>query len=181
MLEKYDMSIEFDRRGTQDIITEMTVGNTASTTFATKLASLIGMGHKPATGIYTDVAQFQDIIPENVNVACGYYNEHGTQEKLNIGYVRALLKNLIALDWSQLKVYRDPKTANLYFGNYDGYGFNGKTSNRMSGMEKYVYNNHDVVAEYLKLIGVTIDEIQATLKLAESKKYKKSVNYFKHL
>ena len=80
-LEKFNRAIEFDRRGTSSIITEMSFSKVCSVDFAKALADSlneeVGFNYlSDPTGSYTDVYNYREIIPEVTNLSVGYYNEH---------------------------------------------------------------------------------------------------------
>jgi hypothetical protein len=58
------------------------------------------------TGVFTDSANFIDVIPECTNVSVGYFNEHTHDELQNITYLERLAKACVAADWSKLTVKR---------------------------------------------------------------------------
>ena len=71
------------------------------------------------TGVYTDTAEFTDIIPECTNVSVGYYNEHGDQEKLDIVHFEALSKAVPKVMWDSLPTDRDPTVDDYKTYKYD--------------------------------------------------------------
>jgi hypothetical protein len=111
-LEQFTHAIAFDRRGTQSIITHQRYGRCCSNKLAVHLAALLNMGHEPDdTGIYTDTAEYQGIIPECLNVSCGYEGEHGRGEMLDAGYLKRLRDTMVGLshkDLLALPVAREP-------------------------------------------------------------------------
>lgn len=120
--------ISFDRRGTDSIITEQGFGECCSDEFAEDLSqklNLTGFNFNFApdpTGIYTDSAQFMDVVPECTNISVGYYNEHTTRETQDIEFLRKLCKSVCMIDWESLPIVRDntnPKT--WEYGGWGGY------------------------------------------------------------
>lgn len=96
-------AIAFDRRGTGSIITHQGMGRGCSDAFAKSLASILKLGHKPDdTGVYTDTAEFFDLVTNCTNVSVGYEYEHTAKETLNKGYIQALCRAVCSADWSQL-------------------------------------------------------------------------------
>jgi hypothetical protein len=61
------------------------------------------------TGIYTDTAEFMELIPECTNLSAGYYNEHSAREFLDVEYLGMLLKAMITVQWDELPTERDPR------------------------------------------------------------------------
>ena len=111
LLDGFDYAIQFDRRGTSSIITQMMVGRTCSDAFARSLADVLGMGHKPdPTGSFTDTANLSAIIPECTNISIGYENEHSQYETLDAGYLLALTAAMIRTfaEPPKLTLERDP-------------------------------------------------------------------------
>lgn len=108
-LGKFERAIEFDRRGTTSVITHQGFGRCCSDDFAQSLADKLGMDFKPDnTGVYTDTAEFTEIIPECTNISCGYDREHSGAETLDVAFLEDLLVVCLSLDWSSLPVVRDP-------------------------------------------------------------------------
>lgn len=86
--EGIDYAIQFDRRGTESIITDMMCGTTCSDEFAMTLAAELGMGHKvDRTGSFTDTATIAALVPECTNVSVGYDFEHSSNEVLDTDYL----------------------------------------------------------------------------------------------
>jgi len=112
VLRTFDYAIAFDRRGTKDVITHQYRGRTASDAFATSLAAMLnraGLEYAPSNrGIFTDTASYSDIIAECTNVSVGYYNEHTSNECVDVAHVGALLGALLAFDVNALVCDRIP-------------------------------------------------------------------------
>jgi hypothetical protein len=78
-----------------------------------------GGEYKPAVGIFTDTAIYAPIVPECINISCGYYNEHTYQETLDLVHLDWLVGAAIALDWQSLKVgVREAPKAPKSLGDY---------------------------------------------------------------
>jgi hypothetical protein len=60
------------------------------------------------SGVYTDTAEFIDIIPECTNLSVGYYSEHSDKECLDIIHFQALADRVAKIDWDTLPTDRDP-------------------------------------------------------------------------
>lgn len=122
-LGKFDRAIEFDRRGTTSVITYQGFGRCCSDEFAEELAAKLGMNFKPDnTGVYTDTAEFTDIIPECTNISCGYYHEHSGAETLDAAFLEQLLERCLEADWSSMPVVRDPAEVEAF--GYEGARWN---------------------------------------------------------
>jgi len=114
-LRQFTHAITFDRRGTDSIITHQAYGRCCSDAFAETLAGQLnlindGFMYSPDdTGVYTDTAEYIELIPECTNVSCGYYDEHTAREQLDLGHLAALRDACLRLDWASLPVVRDPR------------------------------------------------------------------------
>lgn len=110
-LSQFTHAIAFDRRGTTSIITHQRGERACSDAVANELIKLFDMEHKlDPTGVYTDTAEYMDIIPECINISAGYNSEHSSHETLDTNYIVALRDAICALDWDMisLPVVRDP-------------------------------------------------------------------------
>jgi hypothetical protein len=107
-LRGFQICLALDRRGTRDVIVTQSWGKCASSEFARGLAAQLGMGHAPADGIFTDSANYVDLIPECSNLSIGYQNEHTTREVLDLDYLERAIVALIGVDWSRVPVVRVP-------------------------------------------------------------------------
>lgn len=97
---KYDRIISFDRRGTTSIITHQSWSRCCSDVFADALCDQLNKSDKlkyikDDGGVYTDSAEFVDLIPECTNVSVGYYSEHTMRESQDIRH----LVDLCQFDW----------------------------------------------------------------------------------
>ncbi|MBI5270671.1 MAG: hypothetical protein HY856_13450 [Burkholderiales bacterium] len=112
LLAEFDRAIAFDRRGTTSVITHQGRGRCASEAFGEALSTALndqGMLYMPDdTGIYTDTAEFTDIIPECTNVSVGYENEHGDRESLDTQHLQMLFGAVLAIDFDALPTVREP-------------------------------------------------------------------------
>ena len=141
LLSEFDRAIAFDRRGIDSVITHQGYGRCCSDTFAEALSGALNrddrMMYLPDdTGVYTDTAEFVDIIPECTNVSVGYYHEHGDREYIDVLHFQALADAVLGFDWDELPTARDPKlveykdygskypaswTTGGYFGAYEDF------------------------------------------------------------
>ncbi len=114
LLRQFDRAIAFDRRGIDSVITHQAYGRCCSNEFGTALADALmeGCEHlmmlNDDTGIYTDTAEFVNIIPECTNISVGYDHEHSQQESLNLVHFQQLSTAVLLVDWDNLPVSRDP-------------------------------------------------------------------------
>jgi hypothetical protein len=114
---KYDRMISFDRRGTTSVITHQSSKRCCSDKFAIELANQLnqsGLELAPDdTGVYTDSAEFVDVISECTNISVGYLNEHRFSESQDIAYLQNLCQAVLRVDWENLPTARD-KTKSEY-------------------------------------------------------------------
>jgi len=110
-VRQFKWAIAFDRRGTEDVITEQFTGETASVEFAQAFANALAMEYKPCpNGVFTDTANYASIIPECTNISVGYDNEHTPNETLDVWHLVQLRNAVIAAFGTgiALPVKRDP-------------------------------------------------------------------------
>lgn len=114
LLRQFDRAIAFDRRGIDSVITHQGYGRCCSDQFGRALCNALGsfdqnlMHLNDDTGVYTDTAEFVDLIPECTNISIGYSNEHTVNESINILYFELLAAAAARVDWDSLPVARDP-------------------------------------------------------------------------
>lgn len=119
--------IAFDRRGHDEIITFQRSKRTCSDAFATSLAAMLPKGYKASpNGIYTDSAEYAELVPECTNLSVGYKHEHSDDEELILYTPLKLVNTLIQnYDESRVVIARDPskteyKTVEPYRGTVYG-------------------------------------------------------------
>lgn len=109
---RFERAIAFDRKGTHSVITHQGWGRCCSDDFADKLALELCCGDyfftPDDTGLYTDTAEYTDIIGECTNVSCGYYNEHTAREYLDVEFLTTLRDRLLVINWEALPSARLP-------------------------------------------------------------------------
>lgn len=131
--DKYDRIVSFDRRGTGSIITHQSCGRSCSDEFADDLCRELnkkGMSYKKDSGgVYTDSAEFVDIIPECTNVSVGYYKEHTMGEHQDIKHLIDLANACVFVNWENLTTKRKP-------GSYEAKPYSG-----YNWRNEYVYNS----------------------------------------
>lgn len=122
--DRINKVVSFDRRGTTSVITEQFGGVCCSDEFAKELSNQLNsheqtFSFRPdPTGIYTDSAQFTDLVSECTNISVGYYNEHSHHETQDIEFLIKLCKAVVKLDWEKLPVVRDTKKKDFYGGGF---------------------------------------------------------------
>lgn len=112
VLSQFDRAIAFDRRGFSDVITHQFCGRCCSDNFAEALSDQLndqGLLYMPCdTGVFTDTANFVDLIPECTNISCGYDFEHSDREHLDANYLQSLCDAALKVNWDALPVSREP-------------------------------------------------------------------------
>lgn len=136
--QEINRCISFDRRGYDSIITHQG-GNSASDTFANELSNRLnefGFWYKPdPTGIYTDSAEFVDVIPECTNISVGYFSEHTKTERQDIEFLELLTIVATKIEWDTLPTVRKKSTlytgkkSTVRYGSYGGYNDYGDYGN----------------------------------------------------
>jgi hypothetical protein len=128
---KYDRIISFDRRNTGSVITHQSSGRCCSDNFANFLCeefNNLGMNYKKDSGgVYTDSAEFVDIIPECTNISVGYYKEHTVDEHQDINHLTKLAIACTKVDWENSPVERDPSVREYYDRYSSGFGYSSKS------------------------------------------------------
>ena len=115
LLAQFDRAVAFDRKGTDSVISHQGWGRCCSDAFAQHLADALNatndnlMYSPDDTGVYTDTAEFTDIIPECTNISCGYYFEHTAKEELDMIHFEQLAAAVVLIDWDMCPTERDPK------------------------------------------------------------------------
>jgi len=145
LFNKYKRIISFDRRGETSVITHQSRKRTCSDDFANSLiyeyekSGLIL--EKDQNGVYTDSAEFTDVIPECTNISVGYMYEHTNNEQQNIFYLEKLAVASAMVDWENLVTKRrvgeiEYKETGSYFYdcNNDNYYYN-KNKNKREKVE----------------------------------------------
>lgn len=113
-LAKFDRAIAFDRRDTDNIITHQMGGRCCSDEFGAALASALNAAQPAFTyqpddgGVFTDTANYTDLIGECTNVSCGYDREHSPDETLDMEHLSMLRQACIELKWEELPTVRKP-------------------------------------------------------------------------
>jgi hypothetical protein len=122
-LAKFDRAIAFDRRGIDSVITHQGRGRCCSDAFGDALSAALNedmtlMYLPDNSGVYTDTAEFIDIIPECTNISVGYYSEHSDKESIDIIHFQELAKRVARIDWDALPTDRDPTVRESKWGSY---------------------------------------------------------------
>ena len=143
--DKYDRIISFDRRDVGSVITHQSWSRCCSDSFGDALAAELnksGLSYKKDDGgVYTDSAEFVDIIPECTNISVGYYKEHTTNESQDIVHLEKLAEACLRVDWENLPTERDPNFTEYKTTTYDyGTTYRSSKSACSAGID-YGYGN----------------------------------------
>ena len=143
---KYDRIISFDRRDVSSVITHQSSTRCCSDEFGNQLAKELnksGLKYEiDDTGVYTDSAEFVDIIPECTNLSVGYYREHTHTESQNIKHLEKLAQACLLVDWENLVSKRDmTKTEYKSYKSWNYGSYSGWNSNRTSNWRNRDWNN----------------------------------------
>ncbi len=165
-LQGFSYAIAFDRRDTKDVIYEQFLGQTASVEFAAALADELNkhdeeFEYEPSDqGIFTDTANYADLIPECTNVSVGYVSEHTGNEMLDTWHLQRLRDTVIKAfkHGVDLPVMRDPaeewrwtsRITALEARDRDSYEFLGKDDLAMMPPEEILLLNWSAVTERVR-------------------------------
>ena len=160
LLAQFSRAIAFDRRGIDSIITHQGWGRCCSDVFADALATALnatddGLMYLPDdTGVYTDTAEFTEIIPECTNISCGYLYEHSEREQLDIIHFDLLAKAVLDIDWDGLPTDRDPKL--VEYRNYGNDGWWSSAATTSASTSKWL--NADTDSKWGDDVGLLDDD-----------------------
>ena len=112
-LKGFKRAITFDRKMMGSIITRQMAQDCCSNQFADSLVDeFVKVGlpmQKDKTGYYTDTGNFIELIPECTNISIGVWNEHHTNEYVDISYTEKVAKAACKINWESLPFIREPK------------------------------------------------------------------------
>lgn len=127
--------IAFDRKGYTDVISHQRSERCASKEFTDAVATQLNDRIKSKTkeyqfvgevrGLFTDSANYRELIPECTNIAVGYFNQHSGEESFDwYWYNQWFLPAILDIKWDELPVKRDPKAKEytVHTGHYGNYG-----------------------------------------------------------
>ena len=129
-LSGFKRAIAFDRKGSTSVITHQAGGRCCSDAFAKALAEEFNLltnrsDFSPdSTGVFTDTANFTELIAECTNVSVCYDSEHTVNESLDLEAWLRLRAACIQIDWEALPTVRDPKVKDYGDWGYGNYGWN---------------------------------------------------------
>lgn len=178
-IKRYDYAIAFDRRGCSSVITHQAGGLCASGAFVQSISVMLPLGYgADDSGIYTDTAEYTDLIGECSNISVGYRDEHTSAERLDISHALALRDSMIVFDESRLVCSRQPGEADAPYcfekdfawDAYDNSGYQSKgrsareSARAFHGTEYFdltdlCRRSPDLVADYLEHMGLDVEDI----------------------
>lgn len=174
--------ISFDRRGTDSVITEQLYGVCCSDEFAKELSKRLNaveltFNYKPdPTGIYTDSAQFTNLISECTNISVGYYSEHTHSEKQDIKHLEKLCEAVSKIDWETLPIVKEPGVDYEYFDedeweydedqnfqshNFTWVNYDGKTTKMMIS-DDYIEVEKETIVSWMNSSGLSSGYVDFT-------------------
>lgn len=151
-LKKMKKCVSFDRRNYYSVITAQMSVECCSDEFATSLCQELNKSglklNLDPTGVFTDSANFTDIIQECTNVSVGYFNEHTHDEVQNISYLERLAKACVEADWGKLVVKRRVGFDDELMGKYSKF---------VEEFKKSVFYNYDKIKGHEGKIIITME------------------------
>lgn len=114
LLKQFKRAIAFDRKGYDEVITHQAGVRCASDKFAETLSTWLStedfsLAFAPsADGVYTDTAEFTEIIPECTNISCGYFLQHTGKEYQDVRFLEQLANRCLTVNWDKLPTKRNP-------------------------------------------------------------------------
>ena len=175
ILKEYKRAIAFDRRGTGEVITMQGGETCASIEFGGALADALnehGLLYTTSDkGIYTDTKEFTALISECVNVGTGYYQEHGSQEHLDLSHLTMLALAAVQIDWESLPTVRIPVEEPEYtFAGYTNYAYDKQydtlEKQRIGLVEEAIFDWY--WGRKLPLTGLLVSRFSKTTGILES-------------
>ena len=190
VLSKYKRAIAFDRRGTGEVITMQGGVTCASIEFGEALADALnehGLLYTTSDrGVYTDTKEFTALISECVNVGTGYYQEHGSQEHLDLSHLTMLALAAVQIDWESLPTVRTPveEEPEYTFAGFTNYAYDKQydtlEKQRVSLVEEAIFEWYWgrklpltglLVSRFSKTTGIPESEVSAYIEVHRLKEY----------
>lgn len=134
-LTQFKRSIAFDRKNIASVITSQNGGVCCSDQFGIALARALNASGCDLRygldrgGVFTDTANYVEMIPECTNLSVGYYDEHTEREMQDVEHMQRLLAGCLKVDWEGLPVARKPEAKS--WTRFRGSG----TGNNLAGLE----------------------------------------------
>jgi len=121
-LKNYDAAVAFDRPHFDEVISHQRGVRCASDKYCLALAAAVSLRYRPSDkGVFTDTANYRQLIPECVNLGVGYEMQHGRKECQDWWHLCALRDALLTVKWDKLPIERDPAKQDFqtdWFGSY---------------------------------------------------------------
>lgn len=176
LLDGIKAAIAFDRKGTRNVITHQG-GRCCSDVFAKSLGDALKMDYSPDdTGIFTDTANYTDLVGECTNLSVGYYGEHSRGECLDLAHLVSLRAAVIGMDVDALVYSRqpgdpDPDAYGRRIAWYDGFKSEWDRDNLLNftstfaemPLAEIIRDHPDEVADWLEHQGVDTSELIAAI------------------
>ncbi len=144
LVENIDYCVSFDRYGNNSVITYQ-FGRCCSDAFGNSLSDALGMGHiLDERGIFTDSANYTEVISECTNLSVGYRGHHSKAEIQDLTYLLKLRDALISADFSTLVKERDPADID---DTYQSYYSTGRYIKAANGYGPYHNSQHSTSYE----------------------------------
>lgn len=170
LLDGIQYAIAFDRRDTCSIITHQG-SRCCSDAFGASLSRALGLDHElDPGGMFTDTANYTDLIGECTNVSVGYFSEHTAREMLDLNYIERLRDALLGLDVADLVAERKPGEDDPddydYSKGWPGFFDDdeqeplGHTNRSLASLVK---DHPDEVADWLEEYGINADELATAI------------------
>lgn len=180
LLAGIECAIALDRMGTTDVITHQ-MSRCCSDDFASALAGKLGGKYQADSGgIFTDTANYTDIVGECTNISVGYYKQHTANEYLDLAFITDLRDTLLEIDTRDLPSKRKPGEVDAFdfdYGSYEtwgkpygasatGYGDwrDYRDAYSQSRMSDIVEAFPKAVADILTAYGLTADDLMNELR-----------------
>lgn len=131
-IKQFHACVAFDRKADFEVVYMQGGVTCASNTYTDALCKALtkpsmAIKYQPSNGgSFTDSKNYRGLIGECVNVAVGYYNQHGVDEYLDYGHLYALLDIVKEVKWDELPRQRVPYIAPATtYGNSGSTGYGG--------------------------------------------------------
>jgi len=171
ILDGIKAAIALDRAGTDEVITHQGGTRMASDAFALSLARQLPGSYAPSpSGIFTDTANYPDLVGECVNIGVGYSRQHSSLEVQCLAHAERLRAALVEFDWTKLEFERQPGEEEPWhdaardeqWAWFDEFAERAAANDRRRSAPvtaRFVRDNADLVTDYLEQLGVTVSDI----------------------
>ena len=152
--------IALDRAGTRDLITHQGFGRCCSDEFGASLAEALNMKYELCDGgVFTDSANYTDLVGECTNLSVGYQSEHSKLEKTDISFLHNLRDSLLLLDYSKLVYKREPGEVDNISGNFMGFDYEAYGTEEGRELNDLCWEYPDVAAQLLSDYGTRVTDM----------------------